>query len=125
MARRTVQGFAWIVYPDAQPPNDRFHPGLPFGGQDGRGGELPPGVKDFWPMPMGFGLENDRTGATDLVVTEGPEPPRVHAGYKVAPAELDEGLAIGGGLVRLARVIGRRETEWGTVRECAFDVDEG
>ncbi|HEX8198948.1 MAG TPA: hypothetical protein VF590_00570 [Isosphaeraceae bacterium] len=119
MARRTVQGFAWLVYPDARTPDDRFHPGLPF--EAGR----PPGVLDFWPMPTGFGLETAQSGATDLVVTEGPESPRVPAGYKTAPAQLDEGFSIGGDLVRLARILGTRDAEGGPLSECLFEVDEG
>jgi len=115
-----VRGFAWIVYPNAQPPNDRFHPGLPFGTEAG----VPPGVKDFWPISAEFGLEDDQSGATDLVMTEAASPPPVPAGYKVAPARLDEGSAIGGGLVRVARVLGTRETDSGSVRECEFEVDE-
>src|SRR3712207_4740347 len=107
MATRTVRGFAWMVYPDAHPAEERTEAGRPFAGQAAEG-ELPPGVVDFWPESASLGLEDDRTGATLLVVTSAPEPPRLNVTYKAMPAQLVEGYETEGGLARLLRLIGSR-----------------
>ncbi|MBX6315645.1 MAG: hypothetical protein IRY99_22435 [Isosphaeraceae bacterium] len=119
MAQRTVRGFAWLVYPRADPTADHFEPGRPFEGE-----ELPPGVIDFWPADTDFGLGNERSGDTLLVITKAPEAPRVRATYKAAPLPLTEGYQAGGGLVRLRRILGEREIGGERVQEGEFEADE-
>ena len=124
MERRTAEGFAWLVYPNAVPPGDETHPGLPFPGEAARGGDLPPGIVDFWPVSAELGLEDDRSGVSALVVTDTPDPPRIERTYKAAPAALYEGYQAGGGLVRVTRVLRTAEGPHGVLRECEFDVGD-
>ena len=124
MGRRTVQGFAWMVFPDANPPDDETQPGRPFNEDVSEGGDMPPGVIDFWPLSAEMGLEDERTGVSLLVVTETPDPPPINNTYRVTPAELEEGYEPIGGLVRLVRLKGKRTTERGVIQEWVLEADD-
>lgn len=129
----TIKGYAWHVFQD-QTVSTGTAGEHPFGGtlKPAPGmtlAEPPPGVLGAWVLsPTSQGILNQGIGGRYLVVTEKPEPPEVNAGWDVEPARLEESFQMdqrGKRWVRLARILGTRPVEGGTVQEVEMEVDHG
>ena len=87
------------------------------------------GVVAFWRLgPETPGIHNHPDGQTYLALTEAPDPPGVADGWFAEAARLSDDFELdqrGDRSVRLLRVIGADETEWGPVEECELQVDRG
>jgi len=128
-----VRGYAWHVYPDpassgALAGDSPLNPG-DTGGPGRPPREPPPGVPAFWTlhgkMPELLNQVEDRAY---LVLSETPRPPEVASGWYVEPARLVAQFELdqrGGRSVRLIRIVGTAETQWGPLQECEFQIDRG
>ena len=128
-----MRGYAWHAYPDPATPGV-FAGDHPFGtheppGPDRSPATPPRGVTDSWLVGKNTpGNSNHTDGHTYLILTEGPEPPAVAAGWSVEEARLSREFELdqrGDRSVRLIRVLDAAETEWGPVKNCEFQVDRG
>jgi len=128
---RLIRGVAWHAYPDPAVPGVMAGDN-PFGtdeppGPDRAPARPPDGVVSFWLIGKNApGIANDHDGHSYLVLTEGPEPPKVVAGWFIESARLREDFEIeqrGDRWVRLVRKVATFETPWGAVHDCEFQVD--
>ena len=128
-----LQGYAWHAYPDPATPGV-FAGDTPFGTDDPPGLDrapirTPEGVVDFWLIGKNTpGISNFADGHTYLVLTDALHPPKVAPGWSVEAARLSDDFQLdqrGSRAVLLIRVLSTAETEWGTVKQCEFQVDRG
>jgi hypothetical protein len=118
--RRTVMGFAWLVFP--ADPDDPELSGYPlFLDNDGK--PITAGVVFTCPVePTDPGIVVDREGATFLILTETLAPPPIEPGWDSAPAKIRGGFQAEQGEVLLKAVAGALRSSKGLVLRCELEV---